>query len=155
MISHFDLNFLLNSSDAIQRWGTGQFCSSQADHSTGWRFSLAQNTNCRRAAVLKSRGLQDSVSPARQAHSGGTAENSAATTMLFACFVSSFMEPHYLNCAERPFSSRKPSTVPPLRRPIHESPVSWALWFVCHSSPKVLVSSTAVNSFSYNIENDG
>lgn len=110
MISHFDLNFLLNNFDEIQSLGTHQFCSSQMDHNMASRFWFAQNINLRSVAIPKPHGLQDLAFPAYQAHSSFTVENSATTTMLFNCFTSSFVEPHYLNCTMKQFSSRESIT---------------------------------------------
>lgn len=110
MISCFDLNFLFNNFDEIQFSDACQFCSSQVDHNMGSRFLFPQNRNLRSLAVLKNHGLQDSVFPAHPAYSSFTVENSATTTMLFNCFISSFMEPHYLNCTVKQFSSRKSNT---------------------------------------------
>lgn len=107
MISHFHLNFLFNNFDEIQFSGTCQLCSSQVDHNMGSCFLFAQNRNLRCLAVLKN---QDLVFPAPRAHASFTIGNSATTTMLFNCFLSSFMEPHYLNCTMKPFSSRKSNT---------------------------------------------
>lgn len=106
MISHFDLNFPFNNFDDL---GTCQFCSSPVDHNMGSRFLFAQNINLRSLAVLKKHGLQDLVFLARQAHSS-IVENSATTTMLFNCLIRSFMEPYYLNCTVKQFSSRKSNT---------------------------------------------
>lgn len=110
MISHFDSNFLFNNFDEIQFSGACQFCCSQVDHNMESRFLFAQNINLRSLPILKNHGLQDLVFPAHQAHSSFTAENSATTTMLFNCFRSSFMEPRYLNCTVKQFSSRKSNT---------------------------------------------
>lgn len=110
MISYFDLNFLFNNFAEIQFLGTCQFCGSQVDHNMGSCFLFAQNINLRSLAVLKNHGLQDLVFPAHQAHSSFTVEKSATTTMLFNCFLSSLMEPHYLNCTVKQFSSRKSNT---------------------------------------------
>lgn len=60
-------------------------------------FLVCSQQNIRSFIILKKRGLQDLVFPALQAHSRFTVENSATITMLFNCFISSFMEPHYLN----------------------------------------------------------
>lgn len=110
MVSRFALNLLFNNSDEIQFSDTCQFCSSQVDCNVGSRFLFAQNINLRNLAVLKSHGLQELVFPAHQAHSSFTVENFATTTMHFNCFRSSFMEPHYLNCTVKQFSSRKSNT---------------------------------------------
>lgn len=110
MISHFDLNFLLNNFDEVQSLGTRQFCSSQMDHNMASRFWFAQNINLKSVAIPKPHGLQDLAFPAHQAHSSFTVENSATTTMLFNCFTSSFVEPHYLNCTMKQFSSRESNT---------------------------------------------
>lgn len=107
MISHFDLNFIFNNSDEIQSLGTCQFCSSQMDHNMASCFWFAQNINLRSVAIPKTHGLQDFAFPA---HSNFTVENSATTTMLFNCFTSSFVEPHYMNCTMKQFSSRKSNT---------------------------------------------
>lgn len=110
MISHFDLNFLFNNFDEIPFVGTCQFCSSQMDHNMASRFWFAQNINLRSLAIPKTHGLQDLAFPAHQPQSSFTVENSATTTMLFNCFTSSFVEPHYLNCTMKQFPSRKSNT---------------------------------------------
>lgn len=156
MIWYFDLNFLFNSFVEIQFSGTRQFCSSQADHSVGSRFLFAQNITS--LAIVKNHGLQDLVCPAHQAHSSFTAENFLPWSQCTLIASQDLSRNLIIWIAARnnfPLGNPIQTFIHSLRRQTHKSPTSWALWFVYHSSPKVLVSSTAVNSFSYSIENDG